>query len=146
MANPIPAIEFLDIEQYRAEIEDKAPFFKTVELAWTMEPVEDFEEEVPAALVYPGEQYSTRDSDSPTSRQGVVSEIRVLIVCKLSDLSRGIKDLREALFGFQPGEKFEETKYRNRGERPFGRPIDIKAKYVWWEETYEVQHLDRRAK
>lgn len=110
--------------------------------AWTKDPVDNFESEVPACLVYPGEAFSSQAGDSPVCRQLVAPSVSVIVICKIEQLPVTLKEIRLAVIGWSPDENYAFFRFTHRN-KPFGEPMDILASYIWWLDVYETEYLYR---
>lgn len=110
--------------------------------AFTMEAVDEFDQETPTCMVYPAEQFSSQAGDSPTCRQMTSPSIAVISVASVEDMPNVLKDVRTALLGWSPGTYYADLRFTHRN-KPFGEPMDIRASYLWWLDMYETDYLYR---
>jgi len=112
------------------------------QVAWTKDPMDEFEHNVPTVLVYPAAQFSSQTRDSPVCRQEIQLSVVCLTVCEIDGLGVVLKDQRDALLGWQVAPEYSIMKLTHQNI-PYGLPLDIKGKYIWWEDTYQVEYLHR---
>lgn len=136
-------LSFGDVSEVVDRINEMQSTLKSpAELAWTTDPVDEFEKEVPTCLVYPAAQFSSQSRDSPTCRQETQLGVACIIITPLADLGLVVKDIREALLGWQVAPEYSILTFSHQNI-PYGMPMDIKGKYVWWQELYQVEYLNR---
>lgn len=132
-----------DITGVVNRINSRVTTLKTpAEAAWTRDPVDELDKEVPLCLVYPSTQFSSQTQDSPTCRQNIQLNVVCLIVAPVATIYKPLKDIRQALLGWQVSPEYSIMKYTHQNV-PFGAPLDIKGTYMWWQDTYEVEFLQR---
>ena len=111
-------------------------------LAWTTDPVDEFDVVVPTILVYPGQQFSSQVGDSPVCRQRTTMDVVLLIVAPLDILATVVEDAHKSLIGYQVAPDYDQLVYTARNI-PYGMPLDIKADMVWWQMTLSAGYLHR---
>ncbi|WP_447556426.1 phage tail terminator protein [Vreelandella sp. EE22] len=118
----------LIIERLKAQ----CPGFAYVDEAWFSKPVDDYDKDTPAALVYIGEDAGAAPSEL-NGRQAVTTTYGVFIVCERGDTFRAQRhEVREALFGWQPPGTNGVMAYHG------GEMAEIRGRYVWWREFWKV--------
>lgn len=105
--------------------------FSTIGLAWTTQPTEDFDADIPAALYYLSGEVSDPSPYSHRTIQPREVTITVLIVCNLADLETRLPEVRAAMVGFQPtGDGWDVF------EHDSGEAVVILGGICWFEDRY----------
>lgn len=108
--------------------------FNTVALSWTSQPLEDFDEDLPAALHYLESDDSGPSPFGNETIQPGETTIAVLIVCPLADLETRRSELRAALVGWEP-DAVGTTVY-DVFEHVTGQSLAILGQICWWKDTF----------
>lgn len=132
-----------DVSEVVARINSETTILNTpAALAWTKDPVDAFEQEVPTCLVYPAQQFSSQSRDSPVCRQEIQLSVVCLIVTRTDVMGEVIKQIRDAILGWQVAPEYSIFKFTHQNI-PYGVPLDIKGEYMWWQDTYQAEYLHR---
>lgn len=121
------------IDQLLQHVRDQCPGLVTVDEAWFAEPIDHFDAQTPATLIYLAED-------------GAESGIRKLQPAQQITLSYGIwlvgdrqlfkpqrLAIKDALLGWVPSEQYSAMAYSK------GKTEDIRGSLIWWREFWEVQ-------
>lgn len=132
-----------DVSEVIERINDVTTTLRTpAVLAWSTDPINEFDCQVPTCLVYPGQQFSTRTHDSPVCRQETSLSVVCLIVAPIADLGIVVKDIRDAIVGWQIDPYYSIMRFTHQNI-PFGGTLEIKGEYIWWQDIYEAEFLQR---
>ncbi|XKE45751.1 hypothetical protein LG302_01000 [Halomonas organivorans] len=120
------------IDDLIARITAECPGLVTVDEAPFAEPIDNFDAQTPAALVYLAEDGSAGDLETLRTVQKVSMTYGIWLLCERADFRTERHALREALFGhgFSPGH--EPMAYRG------GQTVDIRGHLIWWREFWTV--------
>ncbi|RUR51525.1 phage tail terminator protein [Vreelandella populi] len=117
----------------RERIAAQCPGFKYVDEAWFSKPVDDYDQDTPAALVYIAEDAGGTPAEL-NGRQSVNTMYGVFIVAERGDTFRAQRqEVREALFGWRPPGTTGVMAYHG------GEMAEIRGRYVWWREFWKVE-------
>lgn len=117
----------------QARITERCPGFAYVDEAWFSEPIDDYDEKTPSALVYLAEDAGEALSEL-SSRQAVSTAYGVFIICERGDAFRAQRhEVRQALFGWQPEGTTGVMSYQG------GEMVEIRGRYVMWREYWRIQ-------
>ena len=136
-------IAFGDVSDIIDRLNVKMTTLKTpAKHAWSIDPIDEYLDYAPTCVVYPGEQFSSRTKDSPVCRQQTQIGLIVMIISPIVTLSDVVEDVRKALLGWQVGDDYSIIKLSHQNV-PYAMPVEIKADYIWWSETYQIDFLNR---
>ena len=115
-----------------AHIRAQCPDLVTVDEAPFAEPIDHFDAQTPAALVYLAEDAAAAEVDTVRPVQRIGMTYGVWLVCKREDFRAQRHALRAAVFGWVPSEAHEPFAYRG------GTMNDIRGDLIWWREFWTV--------
>ncbi|MFI0472967.1 hypothetical protein ACGLWX_09660 [Halomonas sp. HMF6819] len=116
-----------------ARIAEQCPGFRNVEEAWFSQPIDDYDQDTPSALIYIAEDAGGTPSEL-NGRQSVTTTYGVFIIAERGDTFRAQRqEVRDALYGWQPPGTTGVMTYRG------GEMADNRGRYVWWREFWTVE-------
>lgn len=120
-----------------AHIKATCPGFVYVDEAWFHKPLDDFPQQTPAALVYMADDLAGQ-LGGMGARQATQTVYGVFIVsAKGSVLRERRKELREALFGWQPNPAGAVMSFHGGGME------DLQGRYAWWKDFWRIDNMLR---
>lgn len=109
-----------------------------VELAFTMNPIEDYSEELPVILVYPlGSSGSPSGADNLVIQQAS-TDVVCLLGCAIGDYEALQIELQSAAVGWEAGGSYHAMEFSSASIE------GLKGGFIWWREVYSVQHQIRQ--
>ena len=120
------------IDDLLQHIRAQCPGLITVEEAWFAEPIDSFQEETPAAMVYLAEDSAAGDVETLRPVQKVTLTYGIWLLCERKDFRAQRQALRECLMGWGATETHEPMGYRG------GQTTDIRGHLIWWREFWNV--------
>lgn len=108
----------------------ECPGLATVDEAWFAEPLDNFEAQLPAALIYLAEDSASGDVETLRPVQRITLTYGVWLVCHREAFRPQRQALRAALFGHQASEHHAPMAYRG------GQTTDIRGNLIWWREFW----------
>lgn len=124
------------IDQLLERVRDQCPGLVNVDEAWFAEPIDSFDTQTPAALVYLAEDAAVDAPETLRSIQLVTLTYGIWLVCKRSDFKAQRQALRRALMGYVFSQYHNSMAYRG------GQTTDIRGELIWWREFWTVDtHL-----
>lgn len=111
-------------------------YFKTLETALDMNPIED-DSEMPAVFIYPG----WVDADPMSSgavRQRVNQTLVLDLICNVDDVRTAVGHLRSIMLGWEMDENHAPFTLADRGymQNQACGPVDLKGGVIHWQERY----------
>ncbi|RLC08114.1 MAG: hypothetical protein DRI24_23865 [Deltaproteobacteria bacterium] len=132
-----------DVSEIVNRLNDQMTLLETpAQLAWSTNPLDELEFDVPTVMVYPGQQFSSQSGDSPSCRQLTSISVILLIVTPIDSIGPVVKEVHDAILGYQIAPEYGILKYTHRNY-PYGVPLEIKGKFIWWQMTVEADFLHR---
>lgn len=111
-------------------VRDQCPGLAMVDEAWFAEPLDNFDEQTPAALIYLAEDTARADADTLRPVQPVRMTYGLWLVCKRADFRPQRQALRTALMGAEMTPEHDPLQYRG------GQTTDIRGELIWWREFW----------
>ncbi|UQI42520.1 phage tail terminator protein [Vreelandella venusta] len=113
-------------------ITDECPGLALVDEAWFAEPLDNFDTQTPAVLVYLAKDDAKADSDTLRPVQPLRVTYGLWLVCKRDQFRPQRQALREALMGAMFNEEHNPMQYRG------GETNDIRGELIWWREFWTI--------
>ena len=107
--------------------------FVTVELAQSMEPIDDLQAETPAAYFYLGGESASQSDADGAIVQEVTRTVNVFVVGKHEAMMTLRAELRQLILNYQP------DVYHTPLEFVGGDSASIKGEWQWWQDTYTTR-------
>ncbi|WP_311949244.1 phage tail terminator protein [Halomonas piscis] len=111
-------------------VRDNCPGLAMVDEAWFAEPLDNFDEQTPAALIYLAEDAARADADTLRPVQPVRLTYGLWLVCKRPDFRPQRQALRDTLIGAEMTPEHNPMQYRG------GQTTDIRGELIWWREFW----------
>lgn len=111
-------------------VRDTCPGLAMVDEAWFAEPLDNFDEQTPAALIYLAEDTARADADTLRPVQPVRLTYGLWLVCKRADFRPQRSALRDTLMGAEFSPEHNPMQYRG------GQTTDIRGELIWWREFW----------
>lgn len=118
------------IDELIAHISGSVPSLINVDHAFTMEAVDELNEQAPAAFLYPGDESGEPSVFDNVTKQRLTLQIIVVLICPIAELTSLKKTLRNKVLGWQFDDDHDPLEFLN------AKPVDIKSNHIWWRETY----------
>lgn len=120
-------------EALEARIREMCPGFAYVDEAWFSEPIDDYNEQTPAALVYLVEDEGAPPSEL-SGRQAVTAVYGVFLIVEQGAVFREQRNaVRKALFGWQPPGATGVMAYHG------GQMVELRGRYAWWRDFWRLE-------
>lgn len=127
------------IEPLLQHIQAECPIAVTVDEAWFAEPLDHFDEQCPAVLVYLAEERPTGDPETIRARQPIRLIYGVWLVCRRADFRAARDQLKRALMGHVFSQQHDVMLFHG------GKTDDIKGDLIWWREFWATDtHYSRQ--
>ena len=120
------------IDQLIQYVRDTCPRMATVEEAWFAEPLDHFDTQAPAALLYLAEDTAQGDAETLRPIQQIRLTYGIWQVCKRADFRPQRQALRDALMGWAASDEHNPMQYRG------GQTTDIRGELIWWREFWTI--------
>ncbi|MDT8895479.1 hypothetical protein RSO41_12515 [Halomonas sp. I1] len=120
------------IDAMLQRVRDQCPGLAIVDEAWFAAPLDDFDAQTPAALIYLAEDSAAGEPETIRPTQRITLSYGIWLVTKRSDFRSQRQALRQALMGWEPTEEHEPVAYRG------GQTTDIRGELIWWREFWNV--------
>lgn len=118
------------IDDFITYLTNNTESFTTIEHAWTMEPVESINDQVPALYPFRDEDSAAGDGTDKVVARMMTRIIRVQIVCRIADFDALQSELYGAALGWSAGPAFTELAPEG------GNMLALKGSLFWWEERF----------
>lgn len=122
----------MSLDALIAHVEAECPALQSVQRAFEMAPVDDLEQETPAAFLFPMQDNAGADGGDNYVVQNVTTDYAIFIVGPFDSLESLRAEIRTALLGWQA------TQYHQAMTYVSGQAEDIKGDYLWWREVYRT--------
>lgn len=121
----------------KIQAEDVGNFFKTIELAFDMNPLEDLSK-APAVYLYAGYQ-DTMPPGSGASKQLFYHTLVCDLICRHEDLNQAVTIVRNALVGWEIDANHGPFAQAHTGyqQNQAAGPMDIKGGIIWWQDRLQ---------
>ena len=119
------------IDDLIALVRSECPGLATVEEAWFASPIDHFDSQTPACLIYLAED-AADEAETMRSVQRVTLSYGLWLVCSRDDFRAQRASIRKVLHGHMFSEQYDPLSYRG------GQTTDIRGEYVWWREFWTV--------
>lgn len=113
-----------------ALLREKCPGMATIEEAPFASPIDNFDQQTPAALAYLAEDVATADAQTTRPVQPVRLTYGIWLVCRRAEFKSQRQALRAALMGHGFSEQHNPMQYRG------GATDDIRGDLIWWREYW----------
>ncbi len=120
------------IDDLIQRVRDQCPGMSTVEEAWFADPLDHFDTQAPAALVYLAEDGAQGDAQTTRPVQPLRLTYGIWLVCKRADFRPQRQALRETLMGHCFSPHHNPMQYRG------GQTNDIRGELIWWREFWTI--------
>lgn len=120
------------IDALIARVTAECPGLATVDEAWFAEPIDHFDSQTPAALIYLAEDGQAGPLETLRPVQRVTLTYGVWLVCHRAEFRGQRHSIRTALMGHEFSEEHEPMAYRG------GQTTDIRGTLIWWREFWIV--------
>jgi len=120
------------IDALIARVGAQCPMLATVDEAWFAEPVDHFDTQAPAALIYLAEDAAAGELETIRPTQRVRLTYGIWLVTKRAGFRAERQALRECLMGWEPSPEHEPMAYRG------GQTTDIRGELIWWREFWTL--------
>ncbi|MES3674604.1 hypothetical protein QC589_01470 [Halomonas elongata] len=120
------------IDAMLQRVRDQCPGLAIVDEAWFAEPIDNFDTQTPAALIYLAEDGAAGEPETIRPTQRITLSYGIWLVIKRPDFRAQRQALREALMGWEPTAEHEPMAYRG------GQTTDIRGELIWWREFWNV--------
>lgn len=104
----------------------------TVDEAWFAEPIDHFDSQTPAALVYLAEDSAAGGLETIRPVQHITLTYGIWLVCHREAFRTQRHAIRQALMGHGFSEHHNPMAYRG------GQTTDIRGSLIWWREFWTV--------
>lgn len=120
------------IDALIARIAAECPDLATVDEAWFAEPIDHFDSQTPAALIYLAEDAAAGELETQRPTQRVRLTYGIWLVTKRDGFRAERQAIRECLMGWEPSPEHEPMGYRG------GQTTDIRGELIWWREFWTL--------
>lgn len=120
------------IEALIQRVRDQCPGLVTVDHAWFAAPIDNFDDQTPAALIYLAEDGAAAALETIRPVQRITLTYGLWLVCHRAEFRPQRQAIRQALFGHGFGQKYNPMAYRG------GQTSDIRGSLIWWREFWTV--------
>lgn len=114
-------------------LEANTESFQTIKHAWTLKPVVEMSEIVPAVFLWSGPRSAASELATTCPRQQITKRINAFIVCEPVDFESIWLELWDAMVGYQVDAQYEPLAYAD------GDIQDVSGKYLWWRDSYQTK-------
>jgi hypothetical protein len=128
----------IDVSPVLTQLRTNVPLARTIEHAWFMDPLENYDETTPAIYVYPGAEKGQPSELDNYIAQAIEGAIVVFIVATHEQLAPVRKQMMEALIGWQA------TTYCNGLQFVEGERRNADPKCIWWRDVFTDQFQRRQ--
>ncbi|MEM7706616.1 MAG: hypothetical protein AAF358_13740 [Pseudomonadota bacterium] len=141
MSDPVGALDVIPLVAHVDQ--NKTDLIKRVLLANTADALSDYEADAPTVQIY-ASMFDANDQPEGEMRchQGFYSLFHVDYVCDVADLNAVTAEVRKIVFPYSFGEMFGDIAFAfpPRAGGVSGGVLDMKGKYVHWQDRFQVLH------
>lgn len=120
------------IEALISRVAAQCPGLVTVDEAWFAEPIDHFDAQTPAALIYLAEDSQAGSLETLRPVQRITMTYGLWLVCHRDAFRAQRQAIRTALLGHGFSDQHEPMAYRG------GQTTDIRGTLIWWREFWTV--------
>ena len=120
------------IDALIARVAAQCPMLATVDEAWFAEPIDHFDSQTPAALIYLAEDGAVGQPETQRPVQRIRLTYGIWLVTKRATFRADRQALRSCLMGWEPSPEHEPLVYRG------GQTTDIRGELIWWREFWTL--------
>lgn len=103
-----------------------------VELAFTMNPVEDYSKDLPVIAVYPLSTGSSENEGGNFVLQQKTHQVACLLGCAIADWESLTNELDAAAVGWQPNASWDVMQHESSDIE------GLQGGYIWWRNIYSI--------
>ena len=118
-------------------IDSNSTTFKSVALAWTMQPFDNADDNAPAVFVFHGKEESKPSKSDMCVIQESTREVNVMFVCAIADSETIQAEINSLVQGWQYSSNYTPLEHK------FSEPQEIKGNFIWVLETFLTTYQRR---